>query len=189
MKQGLLMLALVGVLSVGLTSCGVNRNDTAPNDGTAGSTAGSNGGMVNDTVTDDRVNEGAVEETVPHTGANANGNGAVGDINNDNVGNADAYTNDNANTKTKRTSNLYRSAYDYLNDGRYATDARGRISSQGGWLNVGPDLTQGARDLLRDAKDMAKDVGRGVGNAARDVGSAVRGTTNAAGNTVRSVMD
>lgn len=64
-------------------------------------------------------------------------------------------------TATRRT------AYDYLNDGRYAANGNGQVS---GRVNAaGRDLTQGARDLVRGAGNAVGDVGAGVRNATNDV--------------------
>lgn len=69
-----------------------------------------------------------------------------------------------------------RTAYDYLNDGKYAADRKGRVN--GAWDPMARDFTQGARDLVKDAgdavMDMGRDVGRTVGDMGRNVRSAVR---------------
>lgn len=163
MIQSLLVLALVGVLSVGLTSCGMNRNE--PQNG------------VNDsTVTEDGPYDGGVDDN--RNDMSMNGTGEVGDINNDAVGNSDANTNDNSNTKARRSSlntpNIHRSAYDYLNDGRYRASSDGNIIARKDTATT--DLTQGARDLIRGAGDLVRDAGRDVGDAARDVSRATKDT-------------
>ncbi len=56
-----------------------------------------------------------------------------------------------------------RTAYDYLNDGRYAADGNGMVN--GRWNTATRDLTQGARDLVRGAGNAVGDVGAGVENA------------------------
>ena len=68
-----------------------------------------------------------------------------------------------------------RSAYDYLEDGRYSADANGRVYGSRN-DNMGRDLTQGARDLIRGAGDAIGDVGRGIGDAARDITGGTAGT-------------
>lgn len=66
----------------------------------------------------------------------------------------------NGYTATRRT------AYDYLNDGRYAANENGQVS---GRVNTaGRDLTQGARDLVRGAGNTIDDVGTGIRNATDD---------------------
>ena len=162
MMQSLLVLALVGVLSVGLTACGT-RNDKPDN-----------GVDKNEIVTENGPYDDGVNDNRTDTGMNS----AAGDLNNDAVGNADAYTNDNANTRVRRstlnTPNIHRSAYDYLNDGRYRASSDGNIIARKD--TVTDDLTRGARDLIRDAGDAVKDAGREAGNAARDVGRAAEKT-------------
>ena len=158
MMQSLFVLALAGVLTLGLTSCGMGRKEPQ----------------------NDVANSGAVTENGPYDdGVNDNRNDVVtGDLNQDAVGNADPYTNDNANTRARRstlnTPNIHRSAYDYLNDGRYRASDDGNIIARKD-QTVG-DLTKGARDLIRDAGDMVKDAGRDAGDAARDVGRAAEKT-------------
>lgn len=157
MMHSLLVLALAGMLSLGLASCGMRGNEPQ-----------------ND------VNDNAVTENGPYDdGVNDNRNsGTNGNLSDDGVGNADAYTNDNTNTQARRstnwTPNIHRSAYDYLNDARYRASSDGNIIARKD--TAGSDLTQGARDLVRGAGDMAGDVGRGVENAARDVGRAAKNT-------------
>ena len=156
--QSLIVLALAGVLTLGLASCGMGRKEPQ----------------------NDMVENNAVTENGPYDdGVNDNRNDVVtGDLNDDAVGNADAYTNDNANTRARRstlnTPNIHRSAYDYLNDGRYRASDDGNIIARKD--SVENDLTKGARDLIRDAGDMVKDAGRDAGEAARDVGRAAEKT-------------
>lgn len=163
MVQSLLVLALAGMLSLGLTSCGMNNREPQ-------------NGVNNHTVTENGPYDDGVNDNREDIGMNGTGN--VGDINNDAVGNADANTSDNSNTQarrsSKRTPNIHRSAYDYLNDGRYRASSDGNIIARKD--GVTSDLTQGARDLIRGAGDVVGDVGRGVGDAARDVGNAARNT-------------
>lgn len=157
MMQSLIVLALAGVLTLGLASCGMGRKEPQNN----------------------MVENNAVTENGPYDdGVNDNRNDVPGDLNDDAVGNADAYTNDNANTRARRstlnTPNIHRSAYDYLNDGRYRAGNDGNIIARKD--NVENDLTRGARDLIRDAGDMVKNAGRDAGEAARDVGRAAEKT-------------
>ena len=158
MMQSLLVLALVGVLGLGLTSCGMGKKE--PQNPVTGNSAVTENGPYDDGVNDNRNDM------------------APGDLNDDAVGNADAYTNDNANTRARRstlnTPNIHRSAYDYLNDGRYRASSDGNIVARKD--NAVTDLTKGARDLIRDAGDMVKDAGRDAGDAARDVGRAAEKT-------------
>ena len=157
MMQSLFVLALAGVLTLGLTSCGMGRKEPQ----------------------NDVANSGAVTENGPYDdGVNDNRNDVPGDLNDDAVGNADPYTNDNANTRARRstlnTPNIHRSAYDYLNDGRYRASSEGNIIARKD--NAVTDLTEGARNLIRDAGDMVKDAGRDAGDAARDIGKAAEKT-------------
>ena len=57
-----------------------------------------------------------------------------------------------------------RTAYDYLQDGKYATDRTGRVKDNGR-----TDLTQGARDLIREGTDAVRRAGRDVENVTRDM--------------------
>ena len=147
--QSLLILALAGVLTLGLTSCGMGKKQ--PQNDVTGNNSVIQNGPYDDGVNDNR---------------------------NDAVGNADAYTNDNANTRAGRsnldTPNIHRSAYDYLNDGRYRASSDGNIIARKD--KTVDDLTKGARDLIRDAGDMMKDAGKNAGDAARDVGRAAEKT-------------
>ena len=158
MMQSLIVLALAGVLRLGLASCGMGRKEPQ----------------------NDMVDNNTVTENGPYDdGVNDNRNDVVtGYLNQDAVGNADPYTNDNANTRARRstlnTPNIHRSAYDYLNDGRYRAGNDGNIIARKDYVEN--DLTRGARDLIRDAGDMVKNAGRDAGEAARDVGRAAEKT-------------
>ncbi|MCI8423187.1 MAG: hypothetical protein HFF50_06620 [Lawsonibacter sp.] len=55
----------------------------------------------------------------------------------------------------------------FLEDGQYRANGDGQVYGRSG--SAGQDLTQGARDLMRDAGDLADDIGNGIGNAARDI--------------------
>ena len=151
MKQTLAVLMLTGALCLGLASCGMRGTDAAP---------------------DSETNNSSL-----------NGSGQVGDLNQDEIGNGDGVTDDNMETQAqaRRSTLRRRTAYDYLNDGKYRAGEDGKVSRRGSEL--GKDLTQGARDLIRDARelgrDMAKDAEKGVrsaGRAARDAGDAVEDT-------------
>ena len=158
MMQSLLALVLVSALALGLTSCGMGKKQ--PQNDVAGNSSVTQNGPYDDGVNDKRNDV------------------VTGDLNNDAVGDADPYTNDNANTRARRstlsTPNIHRSAYDYLNDGRYRAGGDGNIIARKD--KTVTDLTRGARDLIRDAGDMVKDAGRDAGNAARDVGKAAEKT-------------
>lgn len=169
MKHTLLVMALTGMLCVGLTSCGMGDRNAATDSGT-GATGSQTAG--NDTAGDGGYN---------------NGTGQVGDLNQDEIGNGDAAVDDNANTQAqvRRSAMRGRTAYDYLNDGRYEAGQDGMIRDRS---SLGKDLTQGARDLIRDAKELGKDMARDVGDAARSAGRAARDTGRAAGDTVRDKL-
>jgi len=174
MKQTLTGLMLAAVLCLGLTACSVRTNDTVTDSGT-GATGSQSAGQ-------------------DMTGDYNNGTGQVGDLNQDEIGNGDAITNDNGNTqagpesRTAGRSSVYprRSAYDYLNDGKYEAGKDGMIRDRS---DLGKDLTQGARDLIRDAKELGRDMARDVGDAARSAGQAAKDTGKAAGNTVRDKLN
>lgn len=110
--------------------------------------------------------------------SSVNGTGQTGDLNQDEIGNADANTNDNSETQARRSSMRRRTAYDYLNDGRYEAGKDGMIRNRD---SIGKDLTQGARDLIRDAKDLGRDMARDAGDAVRDAGQAAKDTGKAVG--------
>ena len=102
-----------------------------------------------------------------------NGTGQVGDLNQDEIGNGSP-ADSNAETRARRSALRQRTAYDYLNDGKYRAGENGKVSSRGSEL--GKDLTQGARDLIRDAKELGRDMARDAGDAARDTGNAAKNT-------------
>ena len=157
MKQTLAALALAGALCLGLTSCGMSVSDAAA-----------------DTETNN---------------SSLNGSGQVGDLNQDAIGNGDGATNDNTQTqaRARRSALRQRTAYDYLNDGKYRADDNGRVSDRGSEL--GKDLTQGARDLIRDARELGRDMARDAGDAARNAGQAAKDTGRAAKDAVRDKLD
>lgn len=169
MKRGLLTAALAVCLCLGLTSCGMNQTNAQPDSETN-----------NSSVTDNGPGNG---------GADMNG-GSGGGLNDDAVGNADSYTNDNANTQARMTAKtapkLGRSAADYLRNGRYKADADGQVRPKSG--DLGEELTQGARDLIRDAKELGKDLANDAGSAVKSGADAARSTGRAAEKTVRDRM-
>ena len=168
MKKGLLMTMRVGMMCLGLTSCGMRGNDS--NAATPGTETN------NSSLNEDRID--------------GYGGAQDSELNRDEVGNADAYTNDNANTQAKRSVNpslpRERTAYDYLNDGRYRADEKGKVSDRGSEL--GRDLTQGARDMLKNARDLGRDMAADAGKAMRGVGNAARDVGQAAGDTLRDSL-
>ena len=156
MKQTLAVLMLTGALCLGLASCGMRGTDAAP---------------------DSETNNSSL-----------NGSGQVGDLNQDEIGNGGGAADDNMNTQAqaRRSANMRRTAYDYLNDGRYEAGTDGMIRDRS---SLGKDLTQGARELIQDAKALGRDMARDVGDAARSAGRAAKDTENAARNTVRDKMN
>ncbi len=153
MKNTFLVLALTGLLCMGLTSCGMSADKGSPGTETNNSSL--------------------------------NGSGQVGDLDQDEVGNADPSTNDNSNAQARRSATMRRTAYDYLNDGQYRAGSDGMVRDRN---SIGKDLTQGARDLVRDAKELGRDMAKDVGDAARSAGQAAKDTGNAAKNTIRDKM-
>lgn len=156
MKQTLAVLTLAGILCLGLTSCGMRGNDAAP-----------------DTETNN---------------SSLNGSGQVGDLNQDEIGNGDGVTDDNMETqaRARRSALRQRTAYDYLNDGKYRAGEDGKVSRRGSEL--GKDLTQGARDLIRDAKELGRDMAKDMEKGARNAGRAARDTGDALKDTVRDKL-
>jgi hypothetical protein len=73
--------------------------------------------------------------------------------------------NKEGNGESQRTAPAPRTARDYLNDGRYQADGEGRLGGQTN--SASRDLTQGARDIVRDAGDAAGDMMSGVGSGVR----------------------
>ena len=68
-----------------------------------------------------------------------------------------------------------RTAYDYLNDGRYAADKDGQVD--GKTNSAARDFTQDARDLMRDSEKAVGDAGKAVGDAIDRLGGGVRDVT------------
>lgn len=167
MKHALLVMALTGMLCVGLTSCGMGS--TAP-DTQSGSTTSS------DAAAQDQTDE-----------SYNNGTGQVGDLNQDEIGNGDPAVDSNAETqaRARRSAMRGRTAYDYLNDGKYRAGKDGMIKDRS---SLSQDLTQGARDLIRDAKELGRDMAGDVGAAARSAGQAAQDAGNAARDTIREKM-
>ena len=129
---------------------------------------------------------GAAQDAQTNNNSSVNGSGQVGDLNQDEIGNGDGMVDDNMETQARRSALRRRTAYDYLNDGKYQADDEGKVKDRGSEL--GRDLTQGARDLIRDAKDLGRDMARDVGDAARSAGQAARDTGAAARDTIRDKL-
>lgn len=68
-----------------------------------------------------------------------------------------------------------RTAYDYLNDGRYVAKDNGELNSKS--QSTVRDFTQDARDLMRDTGEAVGDAGRAVGDAIDRLGGGVRDVT------------
>lgn len=151
MKRSLLALMLAGMLCVGLTSCGQNRTESVPDSNNSSSNSAPDTNTNNSPGMDD-------------TGSDLN---------------TDTDTAPGTQTTPKRTSRTHRSAYDYLTDGRYVASADGKVWSRQD--QRGRDLTQGARDLIRDAEQATK-------RAADDVGQSIKRAGESAGNVVRDMM-
>ena len=64
-------------------------------------------------------------------------------------------------------ANRGRVTNDYMEDARYRAGSDGQVDGRDS--TPSRDLTQDARDMLRNAGDAARDVGRGVENAAKDI--------------------
>ena len=152
----IIALGAAALITLGLASCGMRGTDTAPGTETNNSSL--------------------------------NGTGQVGDLNQDEIGNGDGVTDSNMETqaRTRRSALRQRTAYDYLNDGKYRAGENGKVSSRGSEL--GKDLTQGARDLIRDARELGRDMAGDVDNGVRDAGRAVRNAENRAQNSVRDKL-
>jgi len=172
MKQGLLTGALALCLCLSLTSCGMNAGSAQPGTETD-----------NSSITDNGPGNGGAD-----MGGN---NGTLDDnFNDDAVGNAAPETNDNSNTQarmtTRATPKLGRSAADYLRDGRYRADSDGQVQPRSG--DLGAELTRGARDMIRDAKELGKDLANDAGSAVKSGMDAARSTGRAAEKTIRDKM-
>ena len=175
MKRGLLSAVFALALCLSLTSCGMNAGNAQPGTETD-----------NSSITDNGPGNGGADMN----GTNGVGGVNGGDRNDDAVGNADGYTNDNSNTRArmtaKTTPKLGRTAADYLRDGRYTATSDGQVLPKSG--DLGSELTQGARDLIRDAKELGKDLANDAGNAVKSGADAARSTGRAAGKTIRDKM-
>lgn len=68
-----------------------------------------------------------------------------------------------------------RTAYDYLNDGRYEAGKDGQVD--GKTSSAARDYTQDARDLMRDTGEAIGDAGKAVGDAMDRLGGGVRDVT------------
>lgn len=194
MRHGLLTLALVGALCLGLTSCGMRGDQGGSGSGGGGSTGSSNsaanggsegagsnsvtggGGSANGSGENGGGGQGGSQgggsgggngSSANDTGSGGSGNGMtsngdVGDINNDAIGNADSNTSSNGNTKARQATIGNRTAYDYLNDGKYRTTKDGEIIPRQG--SMGIDMTQSVRDLIDDAKQLSREMMQSGGN-------------------------
>ena len=162
MKKNWIVLAMAMALTVSLTACGGNRNQTGGTANGAGSVG--SGSAANGSASLQNESMGGGNPTTAPNGSAA-GSGSQ---------TRNSRTSYNGYTATRRT------AYDYLNDGRYAADGNGQVNGQ--WNTAGRDLTQGARDLVRGAGNAIGDVGRGVGNAVGDVGLGVQNAARSATN-------
>ena len=162
MKKNWMVLAMAMALTVSLTACGGNRNQTGGTTNGAGSVG--SGSAANGSASLQNESMGGGNPTTAPSGSAA-GSGSQ---------TRNSRTSYNGYTATRRT------AYDYLNDGRYAANGNGQVNGQ--WNTAGRDLTQGARDLVRGAGNAIGDVGRGVGNAVGDVGLGVQNAARSATN-------
>ena len=162
MKKNWIVLAMAMALTVSLTACGGNRNQTGGTANGAGSVGSGSAADGSASLQDESMGGGN-----PTTAPNGSAAGSGSQTRN-------SRTSYNGYTATRRT------AYDYLNDGRYAANGNGQVNGQ--WNTAGRDLTQGARDLVRGAGNAIGDVGRGVGNAVGDVGLGVQNAARRATN-------
>ena len=170
--------ALAVALTMSLTACGGNRDG---NNGTVNGGAGSGSVGSGSVGSGSYAGSGSVSD--PYAGSGSLQNDSMGGGNPTTapggsaagIGAASGSQTRNSRTSYNGSTTTRRTAYDYLNDGRYAADGNGQVN--GRWNTAGQDLTQGARDLVRGAGNAIGDVGRGVGNAVGDVG---RGVQNAA---------
>ena len=165
MKKNWIVLAMAMALTVSLTACGGNGNQTGGTTNGAGSAA--NGSASNGYAGSGSLQNESMGGGNPTTAPNGSAAGSGSQTRN-------SRTSYNGYTATRRT------AYDYLNDGRYAANGNGQVNGQ--WNTAGRDLTQGARDLVRGAGNAIGDVGRGVGNAVGDVGLGVQNAARSATN-------
>lgn len=159
MKQRWLAFAMALTLAATLTACGGNRKEDVaqPNNPVT------NNGMENQVQGDTPIQDnGAVNDAAdPDIGMNGenNTNGMTPEVNaaGDPVNNA---------PQSRRTTRQRPSTYDYLQDGKYAADNTGRVRST---KTPGNDLTQSARDMIRQGTDAVRRVGREVGEVTRDI--------------------
>ena len=168
-KQSWIVPAAALMLAGALTACGTTRSlEDRPGE-TNGQYQTQQNGSGN-TMTND--NRAETNGTGNSNGAAAN-NGTMNGTNN----NTNINTDTNArrtgkkapeNSRNKRTSSTHRSAYDYLNDGRYVAGQNGKVYGKDDNRSPVEDLTQGARDLIRSAADAARDVGDKAGDTVRD---------------------
>lgn len=104
------------------------------------------------------------------------GNDANGSVSNGSVSNGSAA---GSGTTTGQVSRRYglQDSYvrSYLDDGRYTAGSNGQVYGTGR-SPISRDMTQDARNIVRDTGDALEDVGRGVGNAIRDMTGGASGT-------------
>ena len=175
MKHTWMLMACALLLTGTLTACGSRGS---ANDRPNGETNGEYQTQQNDlgnTILEDNsmgTNGNNVNGT---TGSASNGNvntgtGTMDDGRNSTGQNADTRmtTQKNNNANTKRTSSIHRSAYDYLNDGRYVAGQNGKVYGKDDNKSPVEDLTQGARDMIRGAADAARRAGNDVENTVRN---------------------
>ena len=159
MKQKWLALVMALALGTTLTACGGNRKEdvTQPNNPVT------NNGMENQVQGDTPIQDnGAVNDPAdPDIGMNGENNtdGMTPEVN----GAGDAAQ---PNEQRRRTTMQRRSTYDFLRDGKYATDQAGRVRST---KTPGTDLTESARDMIRQGTEAVRRVGRDVTETARDM--------------------
>lgn len=190
MKKNWMVLAMAMALTVSLTACGGNRNQTGGTTNGAGSVG--SGSAANGSASNGYAGSGSVGDPYAGSGSVSDPYAGSGSLQNDSMGGGNPTTapsgsaaGSGSQTRNSRTSyNGYtatrRTAYDYLDDGRYDANGDGQVNGQ--WNTAGRDLTQGARDLVRGAGNAIGDVGRGVGNAVGDVGLGVQNAARSATN-------
>lgn len=162
MKQRWLALVMALALGTTLTACGGTRKEETaqPNNPVT------NNGMENQVQGDTPIQDnGAVNDAAdPDIGMNGENNTAVPDGVTPEVNGVGEAAQPNA--QRRRTTMQRRSTYDYLQDGKYAADQTGRVRST---KTPGTDLTESARDMIRQGTEAVRRVGRDVTETARDM--------------------
>lgn len=162
MKQRWLALVMALALGTTLTACGGNRKEdmTQPNNPVT------NNGMENQVQGDTPIQDnGAVNDAAdPDIGMNGENNTAVPDGVTPEVRGTGRTSDQNG--QRPRTTMQRRSTYDFLRDGKYAADQNGRVRST---KTPGNDLTENARDMIRQGTEAVRRVGRDVTEATRDM--------------------